>query len=63
MDLGKCITRTSIVPTLQDDQVKEDEMNRAYGTHGGMRNTHPILVGKPAFGRPRRRQKDKIISA
>jgi hypothetical protein len=38
---------------------KEDEMGRAYSTHGWERDTYKILVGKPEgakpLGRPRHR--------
>jgi hypothetical protein len=46
------------------DQVKEDEMGRAYSTNGEKRNAYRILVGKPEgkkpLGRSRRRWVDKI---
>jgi hypothetical protein len=36
----------------QNDQVKEDEMGRAYSSHGEKRNACRILVGKPEGKRP-----------
>jgi hypothetical protein len=43
----------------QNDQVKEDEMGRAYSMKGKKRNAYRILMGKPE-GRPRRRWVDNI---
>jgi hypothetical protein len=46
----------------QNDQVKEDEMYKAFSTNGAKRNTYRILVGKPdrPLGKPRRRWVDNI---
>jgi hypothetical protein len=46
------------------NQVKDDEMGRAYSTHGKKRNAYQNLVGKPeektSLERPRHRCKDNI---
>jgi hypothetical protein len=31
---------------IQDDQVREDEMGRAYKTHGEKRNAYRVMVGR-----------------
>jgi hypothetical protein len=47
-----------------NDQVKENEMDRAFSASGEKRNAYRILVGKPEgkrpLGRPRRRWVDNI---
>jgi hypothetical protein len=43
--------------TAYCDQIKEDEMGEAHGTHGRMRDAYKILVGKPEGKRPRGRSK------
>jgi hypothetical protein len=52
------------VSSLQNDQVKEDEMERACSTNGEKRNASRILVGKPEGktppGRRRRMSVDNI---
>jgi hypothetical protein len=46
------------------DQVKEDEVSRACGTHGRDRKVYKVLMGKPEgkspLRRPRRRWEDGI---
>jgi hypothetical protein len=37
---------------LQYDQIKEDEMSRAYSTKEATRSAYRILVGKPEGRRP-----------
>jgi hypothetical protein len=53
-----------ITNSINKDQVKEDEMDRACSTNGEKRNTYRILVGKPEekrpLGRPRCRWVDNI---
>jgi hypothetical protein len=48
----------------QSNQIKKDEMARAYSTNGETRKEYRILVGKPEvkrpLGRPRRRWVDNI---
>jgi hypothetical protein len=47
-----------------NEQVKEDEVGRAYSTNGEKRNANRILVGKPdgkrPLGRPRSRWVNNI---
>jgi hypothetical protein len=46
------------------DQIKENDVGRAYSMHGEMRNAYEVLLGKPEgkrpHGRPRHRWEDNI---
>jgi hypothetical protein len=45
----------------QNDQVKEDEMGRAYSTTGEKRNAYRVLLGKPEGKRPLERPRQRWV--